>query len=62
MRRTSRYLTEDNWSIISMDKETLIEMMKREYPPSYEGVKDRLDTMSLQEISDMMEFLDMTFS
>ena len=44
-----------------MDKETLIEMMKREYPSSYEGVKDKLDTMSLQEISDMMEFLDMTF-
>ena len=44
-----------------MDKETLIEMMRREYPSSYEGVKDRLDTMSLKEISDMMEFLDMTF-
>ena len=43
-----------------MDKETHIEMMKREYPSSYEGVKDKLDTMSLQEISDMMEFLDMS--
>ena len=43
-----------------MDKETLIEMMKKEYPSSYEGVKDRINDMDVQEISDMMEFLDMS--
>ena len=56
----SHYLTEDNWSIISMDKETLIEMMKSEYPSSYEGIKDRINDMDVKEISDMMEFLDMS--
>ena len=43
-----------------MDKETLIEMMKKEYPSSYEGIKDRINDMDVKEISDMMEFLDMS--
>ena len=43
-----------------MDKETLIEMMKSEYPSSYEGIKDRINDMDVKEISDMMEFLDMS--
>ena len=43
-----------------MDKETLIEMMKSEYPSSYEGIKDRINEMDVKEISDMMEFLDMS--
>ena len=43
-----------------MDKETLIEMMKSEYPSSYEGIKDQIDQMDVKDISDMMEFLDMS--
>jgi|TARA_E500000081_G_scaffold109966_1_gene112003 hypothetical protein len=43
---------------MALSKETLVEMLKNEYPSSYNAHKDRLNEMSVKEIMDMFDFLD----
>ena len=43
---------------MELSRESLINMLKNEYPSSYNAHKDKLENMPVKEISDILNFLD----